>query len=79
MRYCLFMQNVSKEWYTFLESSIGGDETRLGYEQYVQGIQPNIPTCTMFIDIYMLMYLLALCVHGPRFTTPKFSPTYCSF
>ena len=24
----------------------GGDETRLGYVQYVQGIQPNIPART---------------------------------
>ena len=29
----------------------GGDETRLGYMRYVQGIQPNVPACTVFIDI----------------------------
>ena len=30
----------------------GGDETRSGDVQYVQGIQPNVPARTMFIDIY---------------------------
>ena len=25
----------------------GGDETRSGYMQYVQGNQPNVPACTM--------------------------------
>ena len=24
---------------------VGGNETRSGYVQYVQGIQPNIPAC----------------------------------
>ena len=27
----------------------GGDETRSGYVQYVQGIQPNAPAVTTFI------------------------------
>ena len=27
-----------------------GDETRLGYVQHAQGIQPNIPEHTTFID-----------------------------
>ena len=34
----------------------GGDETRLGYVQYVQGIQPNVPACTSFIDVYGQSY-----------------------
>ena len=25
---------------------------RLGYVQYIQDIQPNVPACTTFIDIY---------------------------
>ena len=29
----------------------GGDEKRSGYVRYLQGIQPNIPACTTFIDI----------------------------
>ena len=30
---------------------IRGDETRSGYMQYVQGIKPNVPACTAFIEI----------------------------
>ena len=30
---------------------LGGDGTRSGYVQYVQGIQPNVPAHTLFIDI----------------------------
>ena len=30
---------------------MGGDETRSGYVQYVQGIQPNVPARATFIDI----------------------------
>ena len=29
----------------------GGDETMSGYMQYIQGIQHNIPACTLFIEI----------------------------
>ena len=29
---------------------LGGDETRLGYVRYVQGIQPNVPARTIYID-----------------------------
>ena len=28
------------------------DETRLGYVQYVQGIQPNVPACATFKDLF---------------------------
>ena len=31
---------------------VGGNETRSGYVRYIQGIQPNVPACTRFIDIY---------------------------
>ena len=34
---------------------LGGDETRSGYVRYVQGIQPSIPACTMFIEIYTIL------------------------
>ena len=54
----------------------GGYETRSGYMQYVQGIQPNVPALTTFIDIYHITYLLALHVHGPCFTTPKWSQSF---
>ena len=32
-----------------------GDEMRsgTGYMQYVQGIQPEVPACTTFIDLYI--------------------------
>ena len=30
-----------------LTTKLGGDEMRLGYLKYVQGIQPNVPACTM--------------------------------
>ena len=32
----------------------GGDETRWGNVRYVQGVQPNVPARTMFIDIYIV-------------------------
>ena len=35
-----------------ISSKLGGDETRSGYVQYVQGIQPNLPAGTKLIDIY---------------------------
>ena len=33
-------------------SLFGGDDKRSGYVLYVQGIQPNVPARTTFIDIY---------------------------
>ena len=39
--------------------NFGGDETRSGYMQYVQGIQPNIPARTTFIYIYANLVILA--------------------
>ena len=54
-----------------------GDETRRsGSVQYVQGNQTNIPahtTCRHGLYKYMnvLIYLLALHVHGPCLTTPQ--------
>ena len=36
--------------------NIGGNETRSGYVQFVQGIQPNVPAQTTFIDIYSYRY-----------------------
>ena len=35
-----------RELYKFCHNKFGGDETRLGYERYVQGIKPNIPART---------------------------------
>ena len=32
-----------------------GNETRSGYVQYVQGIQPNVPARTVFIDIQSVL------------------------
>ena len=33
---------------------LGGIETRSMYVQYIQGIQPNVPTRTTFIEIYCM-------------------------
>ena len=33
------------------EENIGGDETRSGFVQCVQGIQPNVPARTTLIDV----------------------------
>ena len=33
--------------------STGGDETRSGYVQYGQGIQPNVPAHTTFIEMHI--------------------------
>ena len=63
---------VDLTWSQKYGTSAVGDETRSGYMQYVQGILPNIPACTTFIDIYELkdhsfssnMYLGMCTYHG---------------
>ena len=46
----------------------GGDEAMWGYVQNIQGIQPNIPACTLFIDI---CYPFDLCYSKCWFSTDR--------
>ena len=38
---------------------VGVDVMRSGYVGYVQGIQPNVPACTTFIDMNRPRYVHA--------------------
>ena len=51
----------------------GGVETRSVYLQYIQGIKPNVPALTMFIEIYVNAptYLVAKeCTWTPLYHPP---------
>ena len=53
----------------------GGNYTRLGYVQYVPVIQADTPACTNRLwYMHVPTYLVALNIHGPRFTTTCFEP-----
>ena len=40
----------------FKPDYVGGDEMRSGYVPYIQGIQPNVPAHTTFIDIHAMYW-----------------------
>ena len=60
-RKSLFWRQPYSFDFTFFATKIGGDETRLGYVRYVQGIQPNVPAHTT-------------CRHGLYVTPLSISP-----
>ena len=46
--------NVRKFGYQKTVIIMRGDETRLEYVQYIQGILPNVPAHTTFIDVFVM-------------------------